>query len=113
MPPPSNSHGIATNPIIIFTKMVATLLLIIPLMSEYTLGIEVFTNHFLVHLNEPGIHNAHKVAKRNGFINRGPLLGSDSEYHFVQPALSHARTRRSIGHHTKLARDPHVRNFLK
>uniref|UniRef100_A0A914NCE1 Neuroendocrine convertase 2 n=1 Tax=Meloidogyne incognita TaxID=6306 RepID=A0A914NCE1_MELIC len=89
--------------------MVATLLLIIPLMSEYTLGIEVFTNHFLVHLNEPGIHNAHKVAKRNGFINRGPLLGSDSEYHFVQPALSHARTRRSIGHHAKLSRDPHIK----
>lgn len=32
---------------------------------------QVYTNHFLVHLNKPGIENAHRVAKRHGFINRG------------------------------------------
>ncbi|KAF7638510.1 hypothetical protein Mgra_00002188 [Meloidogyne graminicola] len=107
----------------LITKMIVILLLIITLINDYTLGIEVFTNHFLVHLNEPGIQNAHKVAKRNGFINRGSVinfnlnlnlflkkvLGSDSEWHFIQPALSHARTRRSIGHHAKLAKDPHIK----
>lgn len=68
----------------------------------------VYTNHFLVHTHEPGVENAHRIAKRAGFINRGPVLGSDSQWHFVQPALSHARTRRSIGHHVKLAKEDGV-----
>jgi proprotein convertase subtilisin/kexin type 2 len=70
--------------------------------------VPVFTNHFLVHTHEPGISNAHRLAKRNGFINRGPVLGSDNQWHFFQPALSHARTRRSVGHHIKLAKDEGV-----
>lgn len=37
------------------------------------LGVNVYTNHFLVHTNEPGIEKAHSIAKRNGFINRGPV----------------------------------------
>ena len=85
------------------------LCLLIPDFPETVWGVEVFTNHFLVHLNQPGHESAHRVAKRNGFVARGPVLGSDKEWHFVQPSLSHARTRRSIGHHTKLARDPHVK----
>lgn len=36
------------------------------------------------------------------------MLGSDREFHFVQPALSHARTKRSIGHHAKLHNDDDV-----
>uniref|UniRef100_A0A1I7XG83 S8_pro-domain domain-containing protein n=1 Tax=Heterorhabditis bacteriophora TaxID=37862 RepID=A0A1I7XG83_HETBA len=67
--------------------------------------LEVYTNHFHVHTKEPGLENAHKIAKRNGFINRGAVLGSDHEFHFIQPALSHARTKRSIGHHAKLHND--------
>lgn len=35
-------------------------------------------------------------------------MGSENEWHFVQPALSHARTRRSVGHHAKLIKDPDV-----
>ena len=35
-------------------------------------------------------------------------MGSENEWHFVQPALSHARTRRSIGHHSKLQKDADV-----
>ncbi|ETN74470.1 hypothetical protein NECAME_12954 [Necator americanus] len=38
----------------------------------------------------------------------GEVLGSDHEFHFVQPALSHARTKRSIGHHAKLHNDDDV-----
>ena len=71
-------------------------------------ALEVYTNHFHVHTKEPGIENAHKIAKRHGFINRGPVLGSDKEFHFVQPALSHARTRRSVAHHAKLHKDDDV-----
>jgi proprotein convertase subtilisin/kexin type 2 len=72
-------------------------------------ALEVFTNHFLVHTNTAGKDNAHRIAKRNGFINRGPVLGSETEWHFVQPALSHARTRRSVGHHKKLSRDDDIK----
>lgn len=71
-------------------------------------AVPIYTNHFLVHTHEPGIENAHRVAKRHGFINRGPVLSSENEWHFVQPALSHARTRRSVGHHMKLAKDEGV-----
>lgn len=67
--------------------------------------IEVYTNHFHVRTKLPGKLNAHNIAKRNGFINRGPVLGSDTEWHFIQPALSHARTKRSTGHHKKLLND--------
>lgn len=70
---------------------------------------QIYTNHFLVHTtNGRGIEHAHRVAKRNGFINRGAVLGHENQWHFVQPALSHARTRRSIGHHAKLATDSDV-----
>ncbi|KAF8381864.1 egl-3 [Pristionchus pacificus] len=71
-------------------------------------ALEVYTNHFHVHLKDGGAENAHKIAKRHGFINRGAVLGSDTEFHFVQPALSHARTRRSVGHHKKLHGDEDV-----
>jgi proprotein convertase subtilisin/kexin type 2 len=72
-------------------------------------ALEVYTNHFLVHTHKSGAEHAHQVAKRHGFINRGPVLKSDTEWHFVQPALSHARTRRSVGHHAKLSRDDDVK----
>ncbi|KAK6053818.1 hypothetical protein COOONC_08677 [Cooperia oncophora] len=75
-------------------------------------ALEVYTNHFHVHTKEPGLENAHKIAKRHGFINRGPVLGSEHEFHFVQPALSHARTKRSIGHHAKLHNDDDVSETL-
>ncbi|XP_076058712.1 prohormone processing protease amontillado [Oratosquilla oratoria] len=71
---------------------------------------EVFTNSFLVSLKE-GADNelAHQVARRNGFHNLGPVLGSDHDYHFVHSALPHARTKRSVPHARKLRADPHVR----
>ncbi|KAI1711041.1 subtilase family domain-containing protein [Ditylenchus destructor] len=72
-------------------------------------ALQVYTNHFLVHTHEAGAENAHRIAKRHGFINRGPVLASDREWHFFQPALSHARTRRSVGHHAKLSSDNEVK----
>lgn len=72
-------------------------------------AVDVYTNHFHVHLKEGGgLEDAHRIAKRHGFINRGQVAGSDNEYHFVQPALVHARTRRSAGHHAKLHNDDEV-----
>uniref|UniRef100_A0A914ZFV0 Peptidase S8 pro-domain domain-containing protein n=1 Tax=Panagrolaimus superbus TaxID=310955 RepID=A0A914ZFV0_9BILA len=71
-------------------------------------AVDVYTNHFLVHTNKPGIDNAHAIAKRHGFINRGPVLGSDTQFHFVHNGLSHARTRRSVAHHAKLHGDDDV-----
>lgn len=36
-------------------------------------AVDVYTNHFLVHTNKPGAEHAHNIAKRHGFINRGPV----------------------------------------
>lgn len=36
-------------------------------------ALEIYTNHFYVHIKHPGIENAHTIAKRHGFINRGPV----------------------------------------
>uniref|UniRef100_A0A7E4VXU8 Neuroendocrine convertase 2 n=1 Tax=Panagrellus redivivus TaxID=6233 RepID=A0A7E4VXU8_PANRE len=71
-------------------------------------AVDVYTNHFLVHTTTPGLEHAHAVAKRHGFINRGPVLGSDTQFHFVHNGLSHARTRRSVAHHSKLHNDDGV-----
>lgn len=40
------------------------------------------------------------------------VLGSKTDWHFVQPALSHARTKRSFSHYKKLNDDRDV-SFLK
>lgn len=91
----------------VFITLLAVLSLILSFL--HVDSSEVYTNHFLVHTNTKGVKNANQIAKRNGFINRGPVLGSDTEWHFIQPSLSHARTRRSIGHHVKLSRDDDIR----
>ncbi|VDN95318.1 unnamed protein product, partial [Brugia pahangi] len=71
-------------------------------------AVEIYTNHFYVHIRQPGIENAHSIAKRHGFINHGSVLGSTVDWHFVQPALSHARTKRSYTHYKKLSDDRDV-----
>lgn len=70
---------------------------------------DVFTNHFLVHLHNGGREAAHRIAKRHGFIALRPVLGSDSEWHFIHPAVPHSRTKRSIPHHRLLKQDPEVK----
>jgi len=71
---------------------------------------EVFTNSFLVQLNgEHGHEMASHIAKRNGFENLGPVMGSKSEYHFVHRGLHHARTKRSVPHTRLLKADPLIK----
>lgn len=59
------------------TRIVAPLFLLLLLnvyLGDVTETVaQVYTNHFLVHTNLPGIENAHRVAKRHGFINRGAV----------------------------------------
>ncbi|XP_043462126.1 neuroendocrine convertase 2 [Leptopilina heterotoma] len=75
---------------------------------------EVFTNTFLVKMREPAErHVADFVAARNGFVNLGPLLGSQTEYHFVHRALPHARSKRSVPHMRKLKVDPLIHTAVQ
>ena len=51
-------------------KLCAILLIVVSTSSD---ALDVYTNHFHVHTKVPGKENAHKIARRNGFINRGPV----------------------------------------
>ncbi|XP_076165395.1 prohormone processing protease amontillado [Ptiloglossa arizonensis] len=75
---------------------------------------EVFTNTFLVKMRQPAErHVADRVAARNGFVNLGPVLGSQTEYHFVHNALPHARSKRSVPHMRRLKVDPLVHTAVQ
>lgn len=75
---------------------------------------EVFTNTFLVKMRQPAErHVADRVAARNGFFNLGPILGSQTEYHFVHKALPHARNKRSVPHMRRLKVDPLVHTAVQ
>jgi proprotein convertase subtilisin/kexin type 2 len=71
---------------------------------------EVATNSFYVKIHadpdQPDL--AHKIARRNGFHNLGPVLGSSHEFHFVHHGLPHARKKRSVGHLRLLKADSHI-----
>ena len=82
---------------------------------------EVFTNSFLVKIPSPagsgGVGHdpktIHHIAKRNGFVNLGKLVGSEDEYHFKHEALPHARTKRSVPHIRKLKADPQIESAVQ
>jgi len=81
---------------------------------------EVATNTFYVKIKSgaAGEHEdpsqlAHKIARRNGFHNLGPVLGSKHEYHFIHHALPHARTKRSVRHVRQLKADPHIEHAFQ
>jgi len=79
---------------------------------------EVFTNHFYVKIDPDHGHPnpsslAHNIAKRNGFHNLGPVLGSDHEFNFVHHGLPHARHKRSVPHSRKLKSDPQVHHVFQ
>lgn len=75
---------------------------------------EVATNSFYVKIHGPdGAEAAHKIARRNGFHNVGPVLGSNNEFHFVHHGLPHARTKRSVGHLRLLKADPDVAHAVQ
>merc|ERR1711962_714681 len=90
-----------------------SLLLLLCLLSATVSAKDVFTNHFLVHLDPEHGHPdppalARDIAKRNGFHSLGPLLNSPHEFHFVHAGLPHARHKRSVPHSRKLKTDPQV-----
>lgn len=73
----------------------------------------IITASFLVKLKgQKGPQEAHAIAKRNGFVNLGPLGASKSEFHFHQPELGE-RHKRSIAHIKKLKRDPFVKHVIQ
>ncbi|XP_064489756.1 neuroendocrine convertase 2-like [Ornithodoros turicata] len=85
-----------------------------PLLQVEATPREVFTNSFLVKLKgEHDQDGASHVAKRNGFHNIGPVLGSKSEYQFVHRAVPHSRTKRSIPHMRLLRSDPLVETAVQ
>merc|ERR1711910_147571 len=95
-----------------------SLLLLLPLLSATVSAKDVFTNHFLVHLDPGHGHPdppalARDIAKRNGFHSLGPLLNSPHEFHFVHAGLPHARHKRSLPHTRKLKTDPQVHHVFQ
>lgn len=74
----------------------------------------VFTSSFLVRLNGDGHDQAsvHEIAKRNGFVNLGPVASSKNEHHFYHKDLK-PRNRRSIYHTKKLKRDPQIQTVIQ
>lgn len=73
----------------------------------------IITSSFLVRLN--GDHDqekAHKIAKRNGYINLGPVANSRNEYHFHHPEIKE-RKKRSVTHIRKLKRDPMIQYAIQ
>ncbi|KAG5871542.1 hypothetical protein JTB14_035512 [Gonioctena quinquepunctata] len=77
-------------------------------------SVDVFSNSFLVRFRRAvGRDEAHDVARRHGFVNMGPLLGSSTEYHFINHALPVARTKRSIPHMRKLKVDPLIHSAIQ
>ncbi|XP_023311033.1 neuroendocrine convertase 2-like, partial [Anoplophora glabripennis] len=83
------------------------ILLLLVSICVLTSAADLFSNSFLVRFRrDVEQQEAHTVAKRNGFVNLGPVLGSKKEYHFVSHAIPAARAKRSIPHVRKLKVDP-------
>lgn len=82
--------------------------------SLINLGIsgKVLTNHFLIEFNQ-GIDRslADQIAHRNGFLNRGPVSGSNQQYHFIHKRSPHIRTRRDTSIHRNIvAKESLIKN---
>ncbi|XP_015924707.1 neuroendocrine convertase 2 [Parasteatoda tepidariorum] len=97
-------------PALVLAKWLSVIAVVFTLTSgDVVSAEEVFTNAFLVELTDGhGNEVANEVAKRNGFTNIGPVLGSKQFFHFVHRAMPHVRRKRSIPHTRKLKSDPLV-----
>lgn len=71
-------------------------------MGLTTCSQEVITNSWLVEISEGGEEAAREIAKRSGFTYVSPVLGSDTEFHFIHNAVPKSRFRRSVIHTRKL-----------
>jgi proprotein convertase subtilisin/kexin type 2 len=103
----------------LFSSLLLPLLLLLlsSLPAISTAG-DIFTNHFLVHLDPSHGHPdppalARDIAKRNGFHSLGPLLNSPHEFHFIHSGLASARHKRSLPHTRKLKTDPQVHHVFQ
>ncbi|KAK0098162.1 hypothetical protein PV326_010739 [Microctonus aethiopoides] len=95
-------------------NLLAIIILISCALHQVQAKPDIFTNAFLVKMRQPVIRQlADDIAKRNGFVNLGSVLGSQTEYHFVQHALPHARSKRSVPHVRRLKIDPLVHTAIQ
>jgi proprotein convertase subtilisin/kexin type 2 len=73
----------------------------------------IITSSFLVRLNgEHEPQRAHAIAKRNGYVNLGPVGQSRTDYHFKHPDLK-IRTKRSVSHIRQLKKDPDIKHAIQ
>ncbi|XP_004921889.4 neuroendocrine convertase 2 [Bombyx mori] len=88
--------------------------LTITVLFAATVSREVFTNSFLVRFKRSVRHDeATELAARHGFESLGPVLGSETEWHFAHRGLPHARPRRSIAHTRILKQHPLVHTAVQ
>lgn len=63
----------------------------------------ILTNSFLIEFhNDIDSLVADQIASRNGFINKGPVIGSRHQYHFIHKQGPHIRTRRDTSIHRRI-----------
>ncbi|XP_063367225.1 neuroendocrine convertase 2 [Cydia amplana] len=105
----SPQSAAAGHSVIMWLHCVAVTVLIAAASSS-----EVFTNSFLVRFKRSvGHEEASQVAARHGFDSLGPLLGSDTDWHFAHRGLAHARPRRSISHTRLLKQHPLIHTAVQ
>jgi len=111
----SRSNGWKQNTWMPFLVLAVAVLVLALVTTTSEATKEVATNSFYVRIHsDPNVPDlAHKIARRNGFHNLGPVLGSNHEFHFVHHGLPHARSKRSVGHLRLLKADPHVAHAVQ
>lgn len=96
--------------------MLALVLAVAGFLPEPAICLEhdVLTNHWLIELNhEGGERVARSVATDTGFSYVAPVLGSDTQFHFIHHGVPHARFRRSVMHTRTLRAHPHVKSAVQ
>ncbi|XP_071784447.1 neuroendocrine convertase 2-like [Asterias amurensis] len=74
---------------------------------------DVFTNSFVVEMNEGDSHNIHSIAKRHDFEYLGTVLGNDNLHHLVHKRSPSHRRRRSTEHLDTLEAEPMVKRVVQ
>lgn len=81
-------------------------------LTKFALG-NILTNSYLVEFHRDTDRSfANQIAKRNGFVNVGPLSGSKNHFHFVQKRSLHLRTRRDTSAHKKILANENSIKFI-
>ncbi len=74
---------------------------------------DVFTNSFVVEMNEGAGHNIHSIAKRHDFEYLGTVLGNENLHHFVHKRSPSHRRRRSTEPLATLEAEPMVKRVIQ